>query len=200
MWHCLRTSGSSAMFYLYFLPILYHAHLTSAAFSLPSSCADGYVQQNHNHTWCYYPVAGATRAVSCGGDYTFILGVHLNQTTSIGYYQPDGTRWGGAEWVVPPTNPGQIYLCASGRAGDGTYQTFCATPITADNSIPQYPSCVVANAQSVVTDRCYDPGQLPYPTDSSLISTGTWTRGSPPTVTVSVYSAGPRTFLAFLFC
>ncbi|KAH8798029.1 hypothetical protein DL96DRAFT_1639723 [Flagelloscypha sp. PMI_526] len=179
--------------FLYVVPILYCVHLAGAAFSLPSSFYAGYVQQDNNKTWCYYPVAGITRAVNCGGDYTFILGVHLNTTTSLGYYQPDGTRSGGAEWTVPVTNPGLIFLCGSGRAGDGTYQTFCGTPVTADNAIPGFSGdCVVAIAQTTVTDGCYMPGQLPFVTDASSLPSSIRATGSTATTTL-IPSHGSRT-------
>jgi hypothetical protein len=150
---------------LLFLVKLFHfIHQTNAAFSLNTVISNcGFIQQNVDRTWCYYPVAGATRAVACGGDYTRTLAVHLNQTVSIGYYRPDGSRPGGSDWPVPPTNPGLIFVCASGRVQDGTYQTACAI-VTSDNSFP-YPGCLVAIAQSVVTDGCYEPGGLPYTTE-----------------------------------
>jgi hypothetical protein len=158
---------------VFLLHILYQVYVTNAAFSLRTSFDGGYVQQNAGGTWCYYPLAGLTRAVSCGGDYTFVLGVHINNTISIGYYQPDGTRSGGPEWPVPAERPGLVYLCASGRAGDGTYQTWCG-PESADNvigaSFGRVGGCIVAIAQKAVTDGCYVPGERPYPTDSPTLT------------------------------
>jgi hypothetical protein len=150
---------------LLFLVQLFHLiYRTSAAFSLNAMIPYyGYIQQNPDRTWCYYPVARVTSAVTCGPDYTRTLAVHLNQTVSIGYYRPDGSRAGGPEWPLPPTNPVLIFACVSGRAQDGTYQTAC-TVVTADNSFPS-PGCAVAIAQSVVTDGCYEPGALPYTTE-----------------------------------
>ncbi|KAH8798030.1 hypothetical protein DL96DRAFT_1539737 [Flagelloscypha sp. PMI_526] len=129
-------------------------------FSTSTSFSGGFIQQNSQKTWCYYPSAGLTTALSCGEDYSSILAVHLKQQIAIGYYSPDGTRYGGAEWAVPLTNPGKIYLCASGRVGDGSYQTFCGEPVTADNSIPGASGdCLVAKAQDAVSDGCYVPSQ-----------------------------------------
>ena len=101
--------------------------------------------------------------------------VHLNTTTSIGYYGPDNTRYGGAEWSVPQVNPGRVTLCVSGRAGDGTYQTACMF-VTADNTLPIPGGCWIAVAQKTVTDGCYIPGQLAA--SASLSATSTYDPGS----------------------
>jgi hypothetical protein len=127
-------------------------------FSQRTSFDGGYIQQNGEGTWCYYPLAGITEVLSCPAEYTPALDAHLEQTVAIGYYQPDGTRSGGAEWPVLAENPGLIFLCASGRVGSGTYQTWCG-PVTADNTIGDnfggVGECVVARAQNTVTDGCY---------------------------------------------
>jgi len=144
-------------------------HFVNAAFTLPTSYLDNVVQQNAQKTWCYYPAVGQTRAVSCAGDFTMVSLVHLNTTISIGYYAPDNTRYGGAEWSVPLVNPGRVTLCVSGRAQDGTYQTACVF-VTADNSLPleNFDSCWVAVAQTKVTDGCYVSGQTEYTISSTL--------------------------------
>jgi len=150
-------------------------HLVNAAFTLPTAFQQDVVEQNGNKTWCYYPTVGGTRAVSCTGDFTTVSLVHLNTTISIGYYGPDNTRYGGAEWSVPQVNPGRVTLCVSGQAGDRTYQTAC-TFVSADNSLPLATGCLIAIGQNAVTDGCYIPGQL-APT-SSFGATSTSPPGS----------------------
>jgi hypothetical protein len=157
--------------------VLCCVHLLNAAFTLPTSYTENVVQETANKTWCYYPAAGQTRDVSCTGDFTMVSQVHLNTTTSIGYYAPDNSRYGGAEWPVPQVNPGRVTLCVSGRAQDGSYQTACMF-VTADNSLPISGGCWIAVAQKTVTDGCYVPGQLPYTTSSSLPFDATSTPGS----------------------
>ena len=149
--------------------------MITAAFTLSTSYGENTVQQNAQKTWCYYPAAGQTRDTSCAGDFTLVSRVHLNTTISIGYYAPDNTRYGGAEWPVPLTNPGKVTLCVSGRAQDGTYQTACMF-VNADNSLPIGSGCWIAVAQSTVTDRCYEPGQPAYTITSSLSTIPTVTK------------------------
>lgn len=147
--------------------VLCFVRLLNAAFTLATNYDDNVVQERANKTWCYYPAAGQTRDVSCTGDFTMVSQVHLNTTTSIGYYAPDNSRYGGAEWPVPQVNPGRVTLCVSGRAQDGTYQTACMF-VTADNSLPISGGCWIAVGQTTVTDGCYEPGQLAYTTSSRL--------------------------------
>jgi hypothetical protein len=150
--------------------VLRYVYTVAAAFTLPTAYGTNTVQQNANKTWCYYPAAGQTRDVGCSGDFTMVSLVHLNTTISIGYYAPDNTRYGGAEWSVPLVNPGKVTLCVSGRAQDGTYQTACMF-VSADNSLPIAGGCWIAIAQNVVTDGCYVPGQAAYTVSSLSPST-----------------------------
>jgi hypothetical protein len=139
---------------------------TFASFTLPTTYGTNVVQTNQKGTWCYFPSAGQTRATSCGGDFSGVLGVHLDTTVSIGYYGPDNTRYGGPEWSVPVDNTGKVTLCVSGRAQDGTYQTACML-VTADNSLPGYGGCMAVIAQKTVTDGCYVPAQLAVQSSST---------------------------------
>lgn len=129
-----------------------------AAFTRPTSYGVNTVERSKN-TWCYFPAAGETTSTSCGGNFHQILYVHLNTTVSIGYYGPDNTRYGGAEWSVPVDIAGKVTLCVSGRAQDQTYQTACMF-VTADNSLPLSGGCWVDVAQTSVSDGCYVPEQL----------------------------------------
>jgi hypothetical protein len=161
-------------------------HPVFGCFTRPTSIANNYIQQNEQGTWCYYPGAGQTSSVSCPGEYPPVLAAHLAQTISIGYYAPDGARLGGAEWPVPQTDPGKIFLCASGQVGDGTYQTLCTSPVTADNSIPGG-GCFVVVAQTSVSDGCYVPLQAietPRSPTSSVATPTRTTRTSTITTTV----------------
>ncbi|KIM83155.1 hypothetical protein PILCRDRAFT_452674 [Piloderma croceum F 1598] len=143
-------------------------HFAHAAFTIPTDSNTDVVQQNAKRQWCYYPAVVQTQAVSCTGDFIAVSLVHLNTTIAIGYYAPDNTRYGGAEWAVPQVNPGRVTLCVSGQAGDGTYQSACMF-VTADNSLPLYGSaCLIAIAQKNVTDGCYVPGELAFTTSTAL--------------------------------
>jgi hypothetical protein len=151
------------------LPVL-HIDLAFGAYSLPVSWDNNYVEQNSAHTWCYFPAAGQTLALSCAGDFDAVLAVHISQTVSIGYYAADNTRLGGPEWSVQ-TTAGKVNLCLSGQAGDGTYQTMC-TGVVADNTLGAGAYCQVAKAQDKVTDGCYTPAALAaLPTSTSVLST-----------------------------
>ena len=166
--------------------VLLLVQITLGAFTIPTSYVENTVQQNAQHTWCYYPAAGETRDISCTANFESVLLVHLNTTTAIGYYAPDNTRYGGADWPVPLTNPGKVTLCVSGRAQDGTYQTACMF-VSADNSLPIDGGCWVAIAQNTVTDGCYVPLQLAVPSPSSLPPTQTTTSSpeAPPSPTLT---------------
>jgi hypothetical protein len=173
--------------------------ITLAAFNSPTTYVVDTVQQNSKGVWCYYPQSGETRSTSCGGDFNAVLGVHLKTTVSIGYYGPDNTRYGGAEWSVPVDNTGKVTLCVSGRAGDGTYQTACMF-VTADNSLPISGGCLAAVAQTTVTDGCYVPDQQatppsslppPPPTSTTTSSTETPLTSSQSSTTSSQSSTTP---------
>jgi hypothetical protein len=150
-------------------------YFVNGSFTLPTFYGENVIQQNGNKTWCFYPAVDQTRAVSCTDDYAAVSLVHLNTTIAIGYYAPDNTRYGGAEWPVP-VNGGRVTLCVSGQAADATYLTACAF-VTSDNSLPAtantgfFAGCMIAIGQTIVTDGCYLPGQLAL--SSSLESTAT---------------------------
>jgi hypothetical protein len=188
---CHSLLRRSLVFLLLFSPS------TFAAFTLPTSESNNFIQQNSHGTWCYFPAAGQTRATTCTGDYELVMEVHLNQTISIGYYGPDNTRLGGAEWAIPVSNPGKVNLCASGRAEDGSYQSICAE-VTEDNSLGGVSNCQVAVGQNSVTDGCYVAGQSPYDaTASSFFGASTFGASGTrlPAATVTVTSlARPREF------
>jgi hypothetical protein len=162
-----------------------------AAFTLNTSYYNNVVQQNAQKTWCFYPAVGEATAVSCAGDFAGVSLVHLNATTSIGYYAPDNSRLGGAEWAIPAANAGRVTLCVSGRAGDGTYLTAC-TFVTQDNSLPLGSGCLIAIGQETVTDGCYVPGQTPYTTSSFVATQTTFVHGPTYTATVISNSASHR--------
>lgn len=159
-------------FLLTLLSCIHWPCYVDAAFTLDTSYLHNVVQQNAQKTWCFYPAANQATAVSCGGDFTTVSLVHINTTTSIGYYTPDNTRVGGAEWAIPAANAGRVTLCVSGRAGDGTYLTGCMF-VSQDNSLPMGSGCVIAIGQDTVTDGCYVPGQAAYPTGTPATSTAT---------------------------
>lgn len=149
----------------------------NAAFMLAAGDYNNVVRQNAHGTWCYYPAAGWATAVSCTGDFMLVSRAHLNTTTSIGYYAPDNTRYGGAEWAVPLVNAGRVTLCVSGRAQDGTYQSACMF-VTDDNYLPVRTGCVIAIAQRNVTDGCYEPEQTAYTISTSSTSASSTSRCS----------------------
>jgi hypothetical protein len=147
------------------------AHLSFAAFTVPTSVyGGGWVEKNAAGTWCYYPQQGGMDTGCTGGpnsfldaQFTAVLRVHLNQTSSIGYYGPDLVRFGGAEWPVPQ-NAGKVTNCLSGMAGDGGYMTICRD-VASDNYLsmsegPDFGACCdVGLSQPNVNDGCYTPGQ-----------------------------------------
>lgn len=172
-------------------------HFINAAFTLPTAYGTNVVQQNAKGQWCYYPGVAQTKAVSCTGDFIAVSLVHLNTTVSIGYYGPDNTRYGGAEWSVPQVNPGRVTLCVSGQAGDGTYQSACVF-VTTDNSLPLYNSaCVIAIAQKNVTDGCYVPGDLAY-TVTSTASPGSTAQSNPDSATSTGKLSGELAGISYL--
>ena len=153
-------------------------------FTKPTNYYGDTIQQNANGTWCYFPIAGDVRATTCSGDFAMVSLVHLNTTTSIGYYGPDTRRYGGPEWPVPAASDEKVTLCASGGVQDGTYRTICMF-VTADNSLPESGGCNIAVEQKTVTDGCYNPSRIVTPIPSSSIEV------SAPTATSSPPSPSP---------
>lgn len=147
--------------------VLFLVHVALAAFTQPTSYLENTVKENAQGAWCWYPQPGETSTTVCGPDFSDNLYNHLETTVSIGYYGLDGTRYGGAEWSVPAMeSTGNLTLCVSGRADDGTYQTACMF-VVADNSLPISRDCWVDMAQAIVTDGCYVPEQFPTASPSS---------------------------------
>ena len=189
---------------LFLALVCYCVHLANAAFTLPTTYSNNVIEETSNKTWCYYPAAGETRDVSCTSDFTEVSLVYLNTTISIGYYAPDNTCLGGADWSVPQVNPGRVTLCVSGQVEDGTYQTTCVF-ITVDNSLPLGSGgCWIAIAQNKVTDGCYVPGELPFSvtmmSTSLLGATGTYGSSyTPPPITSASRSQPISKIFTFLF-
>ena len=140
--------------------ILFTVHVASAAITMPLTSSGDAVQQNSAGTWCYYPKADRNLQTICreaSADFQAVVDTHINQTISISYYNAALVRVGGAEWLLPASVQEKTYLCLSGRAGDGSYETSCELS-RRDNVIRAFPRCVVAVGQRVVTDGCYVPG------------------------------------------
>jgi hypothetical protein len=140
-------------------PILFVVHVAFAAITTPLTSSGDAVQQNSAGTWCYYPQAHNLQAICRGAaaDFQAVVDTHINQTISISYYNAALVRVGGAEWLLPVSTQEKTYLCLSGRAGDGSYETSCELS-RRDNFIHASSRCVVAVGQNVVTDGCYVPG------------------------------------------
>ncbi|RXW25636.1 hypothetical protein EST38_g203 [Candolleomyces aberdarensis] len=140
------------------------------AFSIPVTSGNdtSVIEQNSAETWCYYPAPRANRTIpldhDCTGanaDFRAVMAVHLEQTASISYYNAGLDRLGGPEYPVR-TSPGKTYLCISGRATDGLYETSCEQA-TRDNQFGRGPFgnrtiCAVGVSQAAVSDGCYAPG------------------------------------------
>ena len=140
--------------------ILFTVHVAFAAITMPLTSYGNAVQQNSAGTWCYYPKVDRDLQTICRGpsaDYQAVVDAHINQTISVSYYNAALVRVGGAEWLLPASAQEKTYLCLSGRAGDGSYQTSCGLS-TRDNVIYTLFRCDVAVGQRVVTDGCYVPG------------------------------------------
>ncbi|TFK21495.1 hypothetical protein FA15DRAFT_578233, partial [Coprinopsis marcescibilis] len=137
-----------------------------AAFTMTVQQSGDFIQQNGEGRYCYYPRAITATSVQadCVGtraELSSVMQVQLRTTTtSINYFNAGLDRLGGPEWPVDDT-AGKIYLCATGRGGDGSYQTICSV-IRRDNDISDSPACKVEASQAVVNDGCYTPG-LPPP-------------------------------------
>jgi hypothetical protein len=157
------------LLYICLLAILsYRIGCTDAAFTLTTTTPiDGdVIQQNAAGTWCFYPKVRGAKDINCRGDFTTVSQVHLNTTTSIGYYAADNSRYGGPEWSISATDLRHVVLCVSGRAQDGTYKTACGS-VNEDNEAIEDSSCKIAVGQSVVTDGCYEPGLPPVATGTT---------------------------------
>jgi len=135
------------------------AHTALSAFTKTTKTGNDYVELNSAGTWCYYPAANSNLDVACVGkeaEFVSVMDAHLAQGVSISYYGANNQRLGGAEYPVKTTS-GKVYLCLSGRAGDGTYKTECALS-TLDNRFGGSSQCALAVSQKTVTDGCYVPG------------------------------------------
>ncbi|KAF8157238.1 hypothetical protein B0H34DRAFT_798532 [Crassisporium funariophilum] len=146
---------------------------TLAAFTTTTRFGSDYVEQNAAGTWCYYPAALQPRSidVACVGkaaEFAAAMDAHLNLTTTINYFDASLDRRGGPEWPVD-TTVGKIYLCLSGRGGDGSYLTECALS-RRDNTFGAYTDCKIEASQQRVTDGCYEPN-LPKPVGPTPTST-----------------------------
>jgi hypothetical protein len=141
--------------------LLLFIHIAFSAITKPLTSDGDAVEQNVQGTWCYYPKPDSNPQTICRGanaDIQAVVDAHLNQTISISYYNAALTRMGGAEWPFPASTQEKFYLCLSGRAGDGSYETSCERSV-ADNRIHDLVRCVVALGQMEVSDGCYVPGQ-----------------------------------------
>lgn len=145
-----------------------------------TSCYGGNcVQQDSQGRWCYVPDPRSSSDVTCKGGYArdasmnAVMAVHLKQGLSIAYYSGvDNALLGGADFPFPSSG-GIVRICVSGKAGDGSYQTFCEN-IHQDNDIYGVtgdPFCIIAVGQDLVSDGCYVPesGVVVVPSTGSTI-------------------------------
>ncbi|KIM36516.1 hypothetical protein M413DRAFT_288054 [Hebeloma cylindrosporum] len=167
-------------------------------FTKTSCYGSNCVQQDSQGRWCYVPDSRSSSDVTCKGGYSrdasmsAVMAVHLKQGLSIAYYSGvDNALLGGADFPFPPSG-GIIRICLSGKAGDGTYQTFCEN-IHQDNDIYGLtgdPFCIIAVGQDLVSDGCYVPesGVVVAPSSGSTISqtTGSTTTGASTPITKTV--------------
>ena len=154
--------------------LIFSAHAALSAFTKTARSGKDYVEPNTAGTWCYYPGTDSNIDVACVGNKAAlapVIDAHISQGVSISYYGADNQRLGGAEYPVKTTG-GKVYLCLSGRAGDGTYKTECEVS-TADNQFGLLSRCALAVSQKTVTDGCYVPGVAPTPLNATSSATGT---------------------------
>ena len=155
-----------------------------SAFTIPISEYRGSLEQNSKGTWCWFP-RYTSNDLSCRGgfaSYNAVLAAHINQTTSIGYYNVNLELLGGPEWRIPASYVGVISICLSGRKGDGIFNTLCGRAYE-DNKLPSE-GCEVALGQTTVVDGCYDPSSSVRPSSASM-----------PTSPSSSTSQAPGTFV-----
>ena len=167
-------------------------------FTKTSCYGSNCVQQDSQGRWCYVPDPRSSSDVTCKGGYardatmSAVMAVHLKQGLSIAYYSGvDNALLGGVDFPFPSSG-GIVRICLSGKAGDGSYQTFCEN-IHQDNDIYGLtgdPFCIVAVGQDVVSDGCYVPesGVVVAPSSSSTVLQTTSGAGS-----TSVRSSTPIT-------
>lgn len=154
--------------------LVFFAHAALSAFTKTARSGQDYVEPNTAGTWCYYPGTNSKIDVACVGnkaEFAPVIDAHISQGVSISYYGADHQRLGGAEYPVK-TTAGKVYLCLSGRAGDGTYKTECEIS-TADNQFGLLSRCALAVSQKTVTDGCYVSGVAPTPANATSSATGT---------------------------
>ncbi|KIK01752.1 hypothetical protein K443DRAFT_550687 [Laccaria amethystina LaAM-08-1] len=155
------------------------AHIGLSAFTETTKSGKDYVEPNSAGTWCYYPAAKSNLDVACVGkqaEFLSVMDAHLAQGVSISYYGANNQRLGGAEYPVKTTS-GKVYLCLSGRAGDGTYKTECELS-TLDNRFGGSSPCALAVSQKTVTDGCYVPGGASAPAPSGGSTSSPLTSGT----------------------
>lgn len=155
---------SALLFLCSLLPTPIHG-----AFTIPVTSGNdtSVIEQNSAGTWCYYPAPRANRTIpldrDCTGtnaDFRAVMAIHLDQTASISYYSAGLDRLGGPEYPVV-SSTSKTYLCISGQATDGLYETSCEQA-TRDNQFGRGPFgnrtvCALAVAQASVSDGCYAP-------------------------------------------
>ena len=178
------------------LVALFCTQAAFSAFTIPISEYRGSLEQNSKGTWCWFP-RYTENDLSCRGglaSYNAVLEAHINQTTSIGYYNVNLERLGGPEWRIPASYVGVIFICLSGKKGDGILNTLCGGAHE-DNQLPSG-GCEVALGQTTVVDGCYDPSSSVRPP-----STSTSTSTSMPTSPSRSTSQAPGTSFALVsFC
>jgi len=176
--------------------------LVHGRFTKTSCYRSNCVQQDSQGRWCYSPDPRSSTDLTCNGGYgrdasmSEVMAVHLKQGLSIAYYSGvDNALLGGADFPFPASG-GIIRICLSGKAGDGTYQTFCEN-IHEDNDIYGVggdPFCIVAVGQDNVTDGCYVPESAAVPVNStSLVVVGPTSQGLPPITVTSTSDDTPIT-------
>ncbi|KAF6759950.1 hypothetical protein DFP72DRAFT_884768 [Ephemerocybe angulata] len=141
-----------------------HAAFTTSVTSGNDTSA---IEQNDAGSWCYYPAPAKERTVlpstDCIGDvadFRAVMLTHIKQTQAILYYSASLEVLGGADFLIA-SNPGKTYLCYSGKATDGMYETGCEVA-QRDNQFGlgkfgNRTVCLVENAQTKLTDGCYAP-------------------------------------------
>lgn len=180
------------------LLLAFQSTFVHGLFTKTSCYGSNCVQQDSRGRWCYVPDPRSSTDVTCKGGYardasmSAVMAVHLKQGLSIAYYSGvDNSLLGGADFPFPSSG-GIVRICMSGKAGDGSYQTFCEN-IHQDNDIYGLtgdPFCIIAVGQDFVSDGCYVPesGVVVVPSTSSTVLQTTSGAGS-----TTVRSSAPIT-------
>jgi len=181
-----------SIFNIVFILYAFKFDVAHGLFTQTSCWLSNCIRQNSQGRWCYAPSPQSTSNVACSREFSCdrsmsaVMAFHLKQGLSIAYYSGvDNVLLGGADFPFPASG-GFIMLCASGKAGDGNFQTLCQR-VHQDNDIygvPGDPWCLVSLDQDFVLDGCYVPR-------SGVVSLNSASSSNSQTISSSLQTTSP---------